>query len=82
MPERRIPCCIGTCPRSIGVRAALKRFRRVPGEYICQHHWRRLTRDERRVWARHQRRRRRFGCDVTPAAGDRIWSRLKHRCAA
>ncbi|QCI92283.1 hypothetical protein [Novosphingobium sp. EMRT-2] len=82
MAEARIHCCVGSCPRSIGVRAALKRFGRVPSEYICQHHWRRLSRDERRVWARHQRRRRRFGCDVAPGASARIWKRLKHRCAA
>lgn len=74
-----VPCVIDGCRRSIGYTAAFKRWGYVPREYICQIHWSRLPKKQRRVWARHQRLERKFGVAPKPEASRRVWNALVRR---
>ncbi len=57
----------------------IKRFGGEPGDWICARHWGRLTRAERRLWARFKRLARRYGWEALGARADRIWSALVRR---
>lgn len=65
----------------MGHAAAMKRWGEVPGEWICQAHWSRLTKRERAVHNRHRRQFLRLGFQPHPAAAARVWASCKRRAA-
>lgn len=77
----RVPCGVVGCRRSMANETAVKRYGHVPAEIICPFHWQRLTRSERRIWARYHRQARKAGEWLRPDEADRIWSALKRRAA-
>ncbi len=68
--SNRTPCCIPDCRRT-----SADPFY----EWICPKHWALLTKNERRVWARHKREARRFGQPIRLEAYNRTWQSLKRR---
>lgn len=67
----RTPCVIDGCHRTT---------QKPYSEWICGKHWQRLTRAERRIWARLKRKSRRLaGSAKFDARVDRIWEGLKRR---
>jgi hypothetical protein len=78
----RLACCIAGCTNTMGHDTARKRFGGIPAEWICAAHWSRISRDERRIWARFKRQTRVAGSPMRPEADQRIWEALKRRAAA
>jgi hypothetical protein len=77
----RLLCCVDGCRHTMGFETALKRWGALPAEWMCGKHWGRLTKAERRVWARHERQHDKLGDFPRPVAAWRIWEGLKRRAA-
>lgn len=74
----RINCIVDGCRRGMGKATAIKRWGTCDVSLICGVHWNRLTKSEKRVWARIRRLERKLGCNL----GDRsyrIWAALARR---
>lgn len=78
----RLPCVVDGCRHTMGHAAAIKRWGHVPAEWVCQRHWSRLTKAERRVWTRTKRRIRRLGFDPAPEVSARLWRGLVRRASS
>lgn len=82
MSPDRMACVIPGCPRTMAHQSAVDRWGYVPGEWICQKHWSRLTPVERRVWTRIKRAARRYGPDAIPRERSaRLWAALRRRAS-
>lgn len=77
----KVPCIIPGCTRGIMEATARKRWGTANVSFICGKHWQRLTKAERRVWARIGRLRRKFGIEHLGDREWRIWSALARRAA-
>lgn len=80
----RVPCDVPDCFRTMARATYVARFGRDPEGFlwICQAHWSRLTRKERRVWHRIRRIERRLGPEVVELRAWRIWAALRRRSAS
>lgn len=65
----RAQCSVAGCKATTG------RF----ASWICSRHWSRLTRDERRLWARIRRIARRYGWEAVDDRARVVWSALARR---
>jgi len=69
----RLSCAVNGCLRTTGKPFAV---------WICGKHWMRLTKAERRVWARIRRQAKRYGWDALDRERhDRIWYGLVRRAS-
>jgi len=69
----RVTCDLADCRRTIGEDRYVALFGHEPGGWICPAHWRLVPRDLKRLNARHNRERRRYGAIVRPDAYARLW---------
>lgn len=75
----RIKCDLPDCQRTIGADRYRKLFGHEPGGWICTVHWAMVPKRLKRIKARHERQRRKFGDIVRGAAYERLW-RAIWRC--
>lgn len=74
--DSRVPCMVPGCGRSIGPRPYVKQFGHPPGSWVCPTHWRLVPRRLKRVKARHERERRKYGFHPREAAYARLWAAI------
>lgn len=69
----RIICDADDCQRTIGRERYVRQLGHEPGGWICPTHWKLVPRALKRLNARHNRERRRYGQIVRPEAYARLW---------
>lgn len=72
----RVGCEIPGCRRTIGSDRYRRLFGHAPGTWICSVHWKLVPRSLKRIKARHERERRKYGFRLREAAYARVWAAI------